>query len=349
MTPRLAAAALAALHVSAAAAPPPRHGQPLDGQGRFVNLDGSTPQGLGAVLKWSVVDRLAGRRRQSPDRAPVARVTPDPAALAEPPGLGEPARLTWLGHASWLVQLDGVSLLIDPALRPTLFGGLGRNVEAGLAIEALPRIDAQLVTHSHYDHLDMPTLVAVGAPVIAGRRLERLFRREGLFCTELGWWQTARVKDVRITFVPAQHWSRRGLLDGNHTLWGGFVIQGRSATVYHAGDTAWFEGFAEIGRRFPALDAALLPIGAYDPAWFMEQQHLNPEQALAALGALGARRLLAMHWGTFKLTDEPLDEPPQRLEAERRRLGLPADRVRVLAVGQTVEVGGPGGPAGAAR
>jgi len=351
VTSRLALLALAGLALTASATPTPSapQGQPVDERGRFVNLDGSKPQGFGAVFKWAVLDKLAGRRRESPPRAPVARVAPDLARLATPPEPGEPARLTWLGHASWLVQLDGVSLLVDPALRPTLFGGIERNVAPGVRIEALPRIDASLVSHSHYDHLDLPTLTAVGAPVIAGRGLDRLFRGEGLFCTELGWWQTARVGEVRVTFVPAQHWSRRGLLDGNETLWGGFVIQGRAATVYHSGDTAWFDGFAEIGRRFPGIDAAMLPIGAYDPAWFMEQQHLNPEQALAAFAALGAERFLAMHWGTFKLTDEPLDEPPLRLEAERRRLGLPQARVGVPAVGETLEVGGRAGVAGAPR
>jgi L-ascorbate metabolism protein UlaG (beta-lactamase superfamily) len=146
------------------------------------------------------------------------------------------------------------------------------------------------------------------------------------------------VGDVAVTFVPSQHFSKRGLGDENQRLWGGFVLQGRSAVVYHAGDTAYFPGFAEIGRRFPAIDAALLPIGAYDPAWFMERVHLNPEQALAAFRDLGARTFFAMHWGTFKLADEPLDEPPRRLEAERRRLGLPDDRVRVLAVGESAEV-----------
>jgi len=317
------------------------NGQPMDDQHRFVNLDGTVPQGLGTVLRWAVIDRLAGRRRRSPPNAPVARVEPDLALLRRPPEPGEPARLTWLGHASWLVQLDGVSLLVDPALRATLFGGIQRNVAPGIEVEALPPIDAQLVSHSHYDHLDLDTLTAVKAPVIAGRRLERLFRRRGLFATELGWWETARVGDVRITFVPAQHWSRRGPFDANETLWGGFVIQGRSATIYHSGDSAWFEGFAEIGRRFPAIDAALLPIGAYDPAWFMEKQHMNPEQALRAFSDLGALTFLAMHWGTFKLTDEPLDEPPARLEAERVRLGLPPERVRVLAVGEVVQVGGP--------
>jgi L-ascorbate metabolism protein UlaG (beta-lactamase superfamily) len=333
---------------NAAATPPAAtspDGQPLGPDGRFVNLDGSTPQGFGAVWKWAVADRLAGRRRQSPRTAPVAEVRPDVARLATPPGPGEPARLTWLGHASWLVQLDGVSLLIDPALGDGLPGGISRNAGPGLTTAELPHIDAQLVSHSHYDHLDLPTLQAVGAPVLAGRGLDRVFRRNRLFCTELGWWQTARVRDVKVTFVPAQHWSRRGLFDGNETLWGGFVIEGTAATLYHSGDTAWFEGFAEIGRRFPGLHAAMLPIGAYDPAWFMEQQHMNPEQALRAFGDLGAATFLAMHWGTFKLTDEPLDEPPQRLEAERRRLGLPAERVRVLAVGETVEVGGPARPA----
>jgi L-ascorbate metabolism protein UlaG (beta-lactamase superfamily) len=341
----LAATAALSITVAAATLPPATAGQPMDLDGRFLNLDGSAPAGFGDFLRWAVLDRLSGARRRSPDRAPVARVAADLPRLASPPAPGEPARLTWLGHASWLVQLDGVSLLVDPALGDELFGGIDRNVAPGLTVAELPPIDAQLVTHSHYDHLDLPTLAAVKAPVIAGLRLEPLLRASGLHASELGWWRTARVRDVRVTFVPAQHWSRRGLFDTNQTLWGGFVIEGRAATVYHAGDTAWFDGFAEIGRRFPGLDAALLPIGAYDPAWFMERAHLNPEQALRAFGDLGARTFLAMHWGTFKLTDEPLDAPPARLEAERRRLGLAEDRVRVLAVGETVEVGGSAPPA----
>lgn len=314
--------------------------QPVDRRGRFTNLDGSTPQGLAAVLQWALWDRITGRRRVSPDRAPVPAVAPDLARLATPPPPGAPARLTWLGHASWLVQLDGASLLVDPVLGPKLFGGIPRNVPPGVRVEDLPRIDAVLVTHSHYDHLDLPTIEAVGAPVVAGLRLEPLFRSRGIAATELGWWRSARVGEVEVTLVPAQHWSRRGPFDANETLWGGFVARGRAATVYHAGDTAWFDGFAAIGRRFPGIDAALLPIGAYDPAWFMELQHMNPEQAIRAYRALGARTLLAMHWGTFKLTDEPLDEPPRRFEAERARLGLDPARVRVLAVGETVEVGG---------
>ncbi len=312
--------------------------QPRDAEERFTNEDRVPPRSIWIALRWSVWDRLTGQRRRTQDRAPVPSVAPDLARLATPPAPGEPARITWLGHASFLVQLDGVSLLIDPALRPTLFGGIERNVEPGVPLEKLPPIDAALVTHNHYDHLDLPTLERVKAPIVAGLGLERWFRDRGLFATELGWWSTTTVRGVRVTFVPAQHWSRRSLLDTNRTLWGGFVIEGTRATVYHSGDSAWFDGFAEIGRRFPAIDAALLPIGAYDPAWFMESMHLNPEQALRAFRELGARTFVAMHWGTFKLADEPLDEPPRRVEAECARLGLPAERVRIPAVGETLTV-----------
>jgi L-ascorbate metabolism protein UlaG (beta-lactamase superfamily) len=312
--------------------------QPRDARGRFTNLDGSTPVGLGAVLRWGVWDRVTGKRRASPDRAPVAHVKADAAWLARPPGPGAPARVTWLGHASFLVQLDGVSLLVDPALGKNIFGGIDRNVPAGLDLGELPPIDAVLVSHSHYDHLDLPTLQAVEAPIVAGLGLEPYFRARQLRATELGWWQETRVGDVTITFVPAQHWSRRGLFDTNETLWGGFVIEGSAATVYHAGDSALFDGFAEIGARFPAIDLALLPVGAYDPGWFMLRQHMDPEQALQAFEDVGARVMVPMHWGTFKLADEPLDEPPRRLEAERQRRRLPPERVRVLAVGATIEL-----------
>jgi L-ascorbate metabolism protein UlaG (beta-lactamase superfamily) len=319
-----------------------RFEQPRGRNGRFTNLDGSVPVGLGAVLRWAVWDRVTGRRRASPDRAPVAFVEADAARLSRAPAPGAPARITWLGHASFLVQLDGVSLLVDPALQPDgIFGGIARNVPPGLPVSALPPIDAALVSHSHYDHLDLPTLRAVGAPILAGLGLARYFRARRLRASELGWWRSARVGPVTVTFVPSQHWSRRGPFDTNATLWGGFVIEGRSARVFHAGDSALFEGFREIGARFPGIDAALLPVGAYDPGWFMLRQHMDPEQAMQAFVDLGARVLVPMHWGTFKLADEPLDEPPHRLEAERLRRAVPPERVRVLAVGETLEAGRP--------
>jgi L-ascorbate metabolism protein UlaG (beta-lactamase superfamily) len=333
-------ALLAAASLSAVVAAAGAFAQPRDEDGRFVNLDGSGPKGLGDVLKWSVWDRLLGRRRSSPDRAPVPRVDPDLALLAAPPARGEPARLTWLGHASFLVQLDGVSLLIDPVLVDRVAGVIPRNVPPGVPLDRLPRIDASLVSHGHYDHLDLPTLKAVGATVYAGLGLRRSLRREGLTCVELGWWQSARVGGVEITFVPAQHWSRRGLGDTNRTLWGGFVVEGSRATIYHSGDTAWFDGFKEIGARFPGIDAALLPIGAYDPEWFMRSQHMTPEDAVQAFLDLGARRLVAMHWGTFKLTDEPLDEPPRRLVTDWERRHLPKETLSILPIGGSLEVRG---------
>ncbi len=308
---------------------------------RFVNLDGSGPHPLRNVLKWGVVDRLAGRRRRSPARAPVPCVEADLRAIATPPAPGEPARLTWLGHASWLVQVDGASLLVDPALFDSIAGRIKRNVPPGVRVADLPRIDAQLVSHNHFDHLDAPTLRAVGAPVIAGLGLRPLFKKLGLLCTELGWWESTSVGDVTIHFVPSQHWSRRGLADANATLWGGFVIDAPGARLYHSGDTAYFDGFREIGRRYPAIDAAMLPIGAYEPDWFMEKQHMNPEQAVQGFRDLGARRFFAMHWGTFKLTDEPLLEPPGRLGAEWVRLGLPGAAKRVLAVGESAALARP--------
>ena len=310
------------------------------GSRRFVNLDGSGPQPFSNVLKWGVVDRLAGRRRRSPARALVPRVEADRRVLASPPAQAEPARLTWLGHASFLVQIDGVNLLTDAVLFDRIAGGIRRNVPPALGVNELPPIAASLVSHNHYDHLDLPTLAAVGAPVIGGLGLARYLERAGLECTELGWWERTRVAGVDVSFVPSQHWSRRGLADANQSLWGGFVIEGRSARVYHAGDTAYFDGFREIGRRFPGLDAAMLPIGAYDPAWFMEQQHMNPEQATQGFVDLGARRFVAMHWGTFKLADEPLDEPPERLRAEWKCRGLDETRLGLVAVGESLHTGG---------
>ncbi|HZZ84208.1 MAG TPA: MBL fold metallo-hydrolase [Anaeromyxobacteraceae bacterium] len=329
-----------AVELVTALAADPEFRQPRDARGRFVNLDGSGPPQFSRIFRWAVVDRLLGRRRRSPARAAVPHRAVDLARVALPPAPGELARLSWLGHAGFLLQLDGVSLLIDPVLtdRPRF---LDRNAPAGVRIEDLPPVDAVLITHSHYDHLALETLERVRAPVVTGLGMRPLLEERGLAALELGWWQSAvvgRSPGVKVTFVPAQHWSRRGLSDTNRRLWGGFVVEGRRQAVYHSGDTALFDGFAGIGRRFPGLDAALLPIGAYDPAWFMERQHMSPEQALAAFQALGAKCFVAMHWGTFKLTDEPLDEPPRRLEAERQRLGLPPERVRVPAVGETLDL-----------
>jgi L-ascorbate metabolism protein UlaG (beta-lactamase superfamily) len=300
---------------------------------RFVNLDGSEPHEFAKVFKWAVVDRVLGRRRPDPGQDHAPAVMPDRELLRQPPANGEGVRLTWIGHASWLVQLDGVSLLIDPVFSHSIGPGVRRRVPPALSVVDLPDIDAQLITHNHRDHLDLPSLKRVGRRVVAGLGLAPFFSAHGLECTELGWWHEARVGAVTVRFVPSQHWSRRGLNDANETLWGGFVVEGSSARIYHSGDTAYFAGFSEIGRRFGPIDAALLPIGAYDPQWFMSKQHLNPEEAVRAFGELGAREFVAMHWGTFQLTDEPMGEPPARLQAEWQRRGFLTGRCHIPPIG----------------
>lgn len=305
---------------------------------RFVNLDGSEPQPFSAVFKWAIGERLNGKRRSRPWEGTTPSVRPDLTRLKVPPARGEGARLTWIGHASWLVQLDGISLLIDPVFAEGLGPGIKRHLPPALAVAELPAIAAQLVSHNHRDHLDMPSVRAVGAKVVAGLGMSRYFEATHLPCTELDWWSETEIEGVRVRLVPSQHWSRRGLSDTNESLWGGFVIEGSSARLYHSGDTAYFAGFSEIGRRVGPIDAALLPIGAYKPQWFMRTQHMNPEDAVQAFSDLGAQTFLAMHWGTFKLTDERRDEPPERLQAEWSRRRFAPERCVVLPVGGSFEV-----------
>jgi L-ascorbate metabolism protein UlaG (beta-lactamase superfamily) len=246
--------------------------------------------------------------------------------------------LVWIGHASFLACLGGRRVLVDPVFAPRAGPFHRRHGRPGLEPRQLPPLTAALVTHNHYDHLDAAAIRALPSrvPVVAPAGMAPWLARRGRArIVELEWWQQVEVDGLEITLVPARHWSRRGLLDTNRSLWGGFVVARDGVSIYHAGDTAWFDGFVEIGRRFPGLRAALLPIGGYDPPWFMEHHHLNPEQAGRAFTALGARVFVPMHWGTFQLTDEPLSEPLHRVVAWWREDG-PTDgrELRPMAVGE---------------
>jgi L-ascorbate metabolism protein UlaG (beta-lactamase superfamily) len=215
-----------------------------------------------------------------------------------------------------------------------LSGVMKRLVPPGVPLDAMPPIDIVLVTHDHRDHMDLPTLAKLGdaplyiVPVGNGPRIKHPN------VVELDWWQTHEVGDLAITLVPARHWSMREPWNKNATLWGGFVVRAPEGVAYHSGDTAFGDHFAEIGQRVGAIDWAMLPIGGYNPRWFMEPQHVDPIEAARGFEALGARNLLAMHWGTFRLTDEAVGEPPQTLRAYWREHGLHPDRLWICDIGE---------------
>jgi L-ascorbate metabolism protein UlaG (beta-lactamase superfamily) len=233
-----------------------------------------------------------------------------------------------------------VSFLIDPVFSNTIGRVVPRHGAAGLRPDQLPPIAAILVTHNHYDHLDAPSIEALdrSLPVLAPLGLGGWFRKRGFReIHELGWWDRREAGPLGITFVPARHWSRRRLADINQSLWGGYVVHAGGRTLYHAGDTGWFGGFEEIARRYPSIDLALLPIGAYAPAWFMEPHHMNPEQALDAFTVMRAKAMVPMHWGAFQLTDEPLLEPIERLK-RAWQARKPEGDLRILDVGGSTAI-----------
>ncbi len=249
--------------------------------------------------------------------------------------------LTWIGHATMLARMDGASFLTDPVFSerasPLAFTGPKRLQPPGVPFDALPELDFALLSHDHYDHTDLPTvrrLAARGVPFVVPRGMSDLIKGAGGRAIELGWWDATDIAGVRITCVPAKHFSGRGLTDRNRRLWAGFVVEGPTRRFYFAGDTASFDGFAEIGRRLGPPHMAAIPIGAYLPRKLMDAIHVTPEEAVQAGLDTGALRIAGMHWGTFDLGVEPLDEPPRRFLAEASRRGL-GDRAFVMKIGET--------------
>lgn len=265
-----------------------------------------------------------------------------PAVPWDPSAFAGDAALTWIGHASFLVRMDGAVFATDPIFShrcsPVSFMGPPRLVPPGVPLDALPRLDFALLSHDHYDHTDRATVRALGARgvrFLVPRGMASLVKEFGAEADELSWWESREIAGVRAHCVPAQHFSGRTLTDRNRRLWAGWVVEGKTRRFYHAGDTGYFAGFAEIGARFGPIDLAAMPIGAYMPREMMRVVHVNPEEAVRAAVDLGARRVVAMHFGTFDLADEPLDEPPARFRAEAARVSLGEDRAWVMKIGET--------------
>jgi len=269
-----------------------------------------------------------------PGAAP--RVPYDRAAIARSPSL------TWIGHSTFLVRMDGVTFLTDPMFSerasPFSFAGPRRLLPAGVPLDALPAVTFALLSHDHYDHADLGSVKALavrGTTFLVPMGLGEWVRRAGGSAIELDWWQEVELHGVRVQSVPAQHFSGRSLPDGSRRLWGGWVVSGPTRRFYHAGDSGYSPDFGTIGERLGPIDLAAVPIGAYRPAAMMHFVHTTPEEALRIGLDVRAQRMVAMHFGTFDLADEPLDEPPRRFQAEAERLDLWPDRAWILKVGET--------------
>jgi L-ascorbate metabolism protein UlaG (beta-lactamase superfamily) len=247
--------------------------------------------------------------------------------------------LTWVGHASYVVQVGGLVVLTDPVWSRRIPGVRSRITPVGLPWSALPRVDAVVISHNHFDHLDAPTVRRLprDTPVLVPANLGQWFRRRRFTqVVELDWYESHRLGSVTFDFVPAHHWSRRTLADTCRSLWGGWVLStAGGARVYFAGDTGYGHFFGEIAGRYPGIDLALMPVGAYEPNWFMKPVHLNPAEAVRACEDLGARRMATMHWGTFILSSEPLLAPVQEAEKAWAEAGRPRQDLWDLAVGET--------------
>lgn len=305
----------------------------------FINRFPTPSHGLREFLRWQRESR--GR---FPGHVDFPLNKPDPVTLA---ASADQPRLTWIGHATWLIQYRGWNLLTDPVFSercsPLSFAGPRRCVPPALTVAELPPIDAVLVSHNHYDHLDRRAVADLNrrfgdklcwfAPTGVGTWL----RRRGIGqVVELSWWQHHRHRQVDAFCLPAQHFSGRGARDRNKTLWCGWRLNWPEFSLFFAGDTGYAPLFEEIGDVMGPVDVALLPIGAYEPRWFMSPVHINPHEAVRIHRDLGARRSLAMHWGTFVLTDEALDEPPRALARARRDHGVEDHAFQVPGHGDTV-------------
>ena len=300
---------------------------------RFFNprLPAQKPdrRGLMQVLRW----RLEGGRAKWGPQPPPPRFAPPPETVQ--PGM---VAVSFIGHASFLLRFPGLVVLTDPVFSdrcsPVSWAGPRRAHPPGLALEDLPPVDLVLVSHNHYDHMDLASLRRLAARgarhAITSAGNQRILRDAGFTTVQaLDWWDTATAGTLRVTATPARHFSRRGLRDGNRTLWCGFDLQGPDGRVLFAGDSGAGPHWREIAGRLGAPGLALLPIGAYEPRWLMAPVHMNPAEAAQAHRDLAARQSIGMHFGTFQLTDEAIDAPPKALAATG------VERFDTLGIGET--------------
>jgi L-ascorbate metabolism protein UlaG (beta-lactamase superfamily) len=293
-------------------------------------------KGLADVLKWQTSKR---------DREAFPESYPTP-PKDRPPARVDGVRVVHLGHASFLYQIGGLNLLIDPvySLRasPLSFFGPRRVNDPGVAFDDLPRIDAVLITHNHYDHLDIETLarlherdqprmiMPLGNDTIVRARIPEA-RAEAH-----DWSARLPLSDgVSVTLTPSYHWSARGAFDRRMALWCSFVLEGGGTRIFHIGDTGYHDGslYRRLGAELGPFHLAVLPIGAYEPRWFMRDNHMNPEEAVQVMLSLRAEQALGHHWGTFQLTDEGIERPPAALAAALAAAGLAEERFRAMRPG----------------
>ena len=308
----------------------------------FFDPDGAPPRGAWDLLRWRVTQKPA----RWPQHAPSGFSDTPPPRVA-----GARARLSFVGHASWLIQTGGLNILIDPVwserCSPVTFAGPRRVNAPGIAFEALPPIDAVLVSHGHYDHLDVRTLsrlVATFSPRIVtplGNDVTMRANDDAIRAEAYDWNQRVEIGNgVAVTLVATRHWSARGLFDRNKVLWASFVLETPAGTIYIVCDSGYGDGthFRRVRETHGAPRLAILPIGAYEPRWFMREQHMNPSDAVKALADCGARQALAHHHGTFQLTDEAIDAPVRDLAAALEAAGHAREKFVALKPGQVFEI-----------
>jgi L-ascorbate metabolism protein UlaG (beta-lactamase superfamily) len=316
----------------------------------FQNIDPQArmPRPFGEFLRWQR-ERLS--REIARPKIDLSAIVPDLGFIR---GRTNHFSVTWIGHATALVQIGHVNVLTDPHFSerasPVQWAGPKRWQPPALRIEELPRIDVVLISHNHYDHLDEASVRALaaqpgGPPLfVVPLGIERWLADVGItHARALDWWDSLKLKDLTVHLTPVQHWSRRTLADTNATLWGGFVVEGESRgkarRVFFSGDTGYSaQHFRQIGERFGGFDLALIPIGAYEPRWFMSAQHVDPAEAVRIHRDLRSQLSVGIHWGTFQLTDEPLDQAATDLAAARAALGVGSREFVTLRHGQTLRL-----------